>query len=434
MTTKKQQELEKKALEQFMSGKSLFGKDGAFAPMLKNFIEKALESEMECHLDEQERSKGNKRNGKGRKTVKSGFGSFDIETPQDRQSSFEPELVKKRQSILADNLSDKIIGLYGLGMSYRDISSHIKEMYDTDISHTVLSQITDRIIPDVKAWQHRPLEPLYCIVWLDAMHYKVKVEGKIVHKALYNILGINKNGQKEILGIYLSESEGANFWLQVLTDLNNRGLEDILIACTDNLKGFTSAILSVFPKAEVQLCIVHQIRNSLKYVASKDQKEFMRDLKLVYRATNKEIAEDELIKLEEKWGAKYPVVMQSWKNNWEHLSQYFKYTAPIRKIIYTTNAVEGYHRQVRKVTKTKGAFTNDMALLKLVYLATMNIQKKWTSPLHNWSSTIQQLYIIFEDRIDLDIGRTQPARVADARSHSKISRKQVSNDFEMDKK
>ena len=434
MTTQEQQELEKKALEQFMSGKSLFGKDGAFAPMLKNFIEKALESEMEGHLDEQERSKGNKRNGKGRKTIKSGFGTFDIETPQDRQSSFEPELVKKRQSILADNLSDKIIGLYGLGMSYRDISSHIKEMYDTDISHTVLSQITDRIIPDVKAWQNRPLEPLYCIVWLDAMHYKVKVDGKIVHKALYNILGINKNGQKEILGIYLSESEGANFWLQVLTDLNNRGLEDILIACTDNLKGFTSAILSVFPKAEVQLCIVHQIRNSLKYIASKDQKEFMRDLKLVYRATNKEIAEDELIKLEEKWGAKYPVVIQSWKNNWEHLSQYFKYTAPIRKIIYTTNAVEGYHRQVRKVTKTKGAFTNDMALLKLVYLATMNIQKKWTSPLHNWSSTIQQLYIIFEDRIDLDIGRTQPARVADARSHSKISRKQVSNDFGMDKK
>lgn len=434
MTTKEQQELEKKALEQFMSGKSLFGKDGAFAPMLKNFIEKALESEMEVHLDEQERSKGNKRNGKGRKTIKSGFGTFDIETPQDRQSSFEPELVKKRQSILADNLSDKIIGLYGLGMSYRDISSHIKEMYDTDISHTVLSQITDRIIPDVKAWQNRPLEPLYCIVWLDAMHYKVKVEGKIVHKALYNILGINKNGQKEILGIYLSESEGANFWLQVLTDLNNRGLEDILIACTDNLKGFTSAILSVFPKAEVQLCIVHQIRNSLKYIASKDQREFMRDLKLVYRATSKGIAEDELIKLEEKWGAKYPVVIQSWKNNWEHLSQYFKYTAPIRKIIYTTNAVEGYHRQVRKVTKTKGAFTNDIALLKLVYLATMNIQKKWTSPLHNWSSTIQQLYIIFEDRIDLDIGRTQPARVADARSHSKISRKQVSNDFETDKK
>lgn len=434
MITQEQQELEKKALEQFISGKSLFGKDGAFAPMLKSFIEKALEAEMEGHLDSEERSRGNKRNGKGKKTIKSGLGTFDIETPQDRSSNFEPILVKKRQSILADNLSDKIIGLYGLGMSYRDISSHIKEMYDTDISHTVLSQITDRIIPDVKAWQNRPLESLYCIVWLDAMHYKVKVDGKIRHKALYNIMGINIEGKKEILGIYLSESEGANFWLQVLTDLNNRGLEDILIACTDNLKGFTSAILSVFPKAEVQLCIVHQIRNSLKYIASKDQKEFMGDLKKVYRATNKQEAEDQLDKLSDKWQERYPVVIQSWQNNWEHLSQYFKYTAPIRKIIYTTNAVEGYHRQVRKVTKTKGAFTNDMALLKLVYLATMNIQKKWTSPLHNWSSTIQQLYIIFEDRIDLDIGRTQPTRVADARSHSKSSRKQVSTTLEMNKK
>jgi len=282
-------------------------------------------------------------------TNKSGFGSFDIETPEDRHSNFQPELVKKRQSILADNLSDKIIGLYGLGMSYRDISSHIKEMYDTDISHTVLSQITDRIIPDVKTWQNRPLEPLYCIVWLDAMHYKVKVNGKIQHKALYNILGINIEGRKEILGIYLSQSEGANFWLQVLTDLNNRGLKDILIACTDNLKGFTNAILSVFPKTEVQLCIVHQIRNSLKYVASKDQKEFMRDLKEVYRADNKSIAEDQLELMDQKWNSKYPVVIQSWKNNWEHLSQYFQYTAEIRKIIYTTNAVEGYHRQVQQL-------------------------------------------------------------------------------------
>jgi len=401
MRKEEQTEFEKKVLDQFMSGKNLFGKDGAFAPMLKNVIEKALEAEMEGHLDESERSIGNKRNGRGKKTLKSGFGTFDIDTPQDRQSSFEPELVKKRQTILADNLSEKIIGLYGLGMSYRDISAHIKEMYDTDISHTVLGQITDKIVPDVKAWQNRPLEPLYCIVWLDAMHYKVKVDGKITHKALYNILGINKEGYKEILGMYISESEGANFWLQVLTDLNNRGLKDILIACTDNLRGFTDAILSVFPKAQVQLCIVHQIRNSLKYIASKDQKEFMRDLKLVYRATNKEMAEDRLLDLEEKWGGKYPVVIESWQRNWEQLSQYFQYTEPIRKIIYTTNAVEGFHRQVRKVTKTKGAFTNDMALLKLVYLATKNIEKKWTSPLHNWSLTVQQLYIKFGDRIPL---------------------------------
>ncbi len=415
MKTTAQTELERKVLDQFMSGKNLFGKDGAFAPMLKNVIEKALEAEMAGHLDEKERSGGNKRNGRGKKTVKSGFGTFDIDTPQDRQSNFEPELVKKRQTILADNLSEKIIGLYGLGMSYRDISSHIKEMYDTDISHTVLSQITDRIIPDVKTWQNRPLEPLYCIVWLDAMHYKVKVDGKIQHKALYNVLGINKDGCKEILGMYLSESEGANFWLAVLTDLQQRGLEDILIACTDNLKGFTQAILSIYPKTQVQLCIVHQIRNSLKYIASKDQKEFMKDLKRVYRATGKQTAEDELLLLGEKWGDKYPVVIESWERNWEQLSQYFQYTQPIRKIIYTTNAVEGFHRQVRKVTKTKGAFTNDMALLKLVYLVTKNIEKKWTAPLHNWSLTVQQLYIKFGDRIQLDLATnsigTSPNRI-----------------------
>lgn len=407
MNKQEQTEFEKKVLDQFMSGKSLFGKDGAFAPMLKNVLEKALSAEMESHLDDNERLRGNKRNGNGKKTIKSSLGSFDIETPQDRHSNFEPEIVKKRQTILADNLSDKIIGLYGLGMSYRDISSHIKELYDTDISHSVLSQITDKIIPEVKAWQSRPLEPLYCIVWLDAMHYKVKVDGKIKHRALYNILGINKEGYKDILGMYISESEGANFWLSVLTDLNNRGLNDVLIACTDNLKGFSEAILSVFPKAQVQKCIVHQIRNSLKYVASKDQKEFMQDLKPVYRAASKDLAEDALLALEEKWGEKYPVVIESWQNNWDELSQYFQYTQPIRKIIYTTNAVEGFHRQVRKVTKTKGALPNDMALLKLVYLATKNIEKKWTSPLHNWSLTIQQLYIKFGDRIQLDL-KTNP--------------------------
>ncbi|MFY0651859.1 MAG: IS256 family transposase [Cyclobacteriaceae bacterium] len=403
MTQEEINELQSKALEQFKSGKSLFGKDGAFAPMLKQFLEAALESEMEEHLDEQERSGGNKRNGKGKKTIKSSTGTFEIETPQDRQSNFEPQIIKKRETVLADNLQDKIIGLYGLGMSLRDISSHIKEMYDTDISHTVLSQITDRIIPEVKAWQNRPLEPVYCIVWLDAMHYKVRSEGKVEHKALYNILGINATGRKEVLGMYVSESEGANFWLQVLTDLHNRGLKDILIACTDNLKGFSEAIQSVYTKAEVQSCIVHQIRNSLKYVASKDQKEFMRDLKQVYRADTKDLAEMELEDLAKKWEGKYPIVIQSWQNNWDKLTTYFQYTAPIRKLIYTTNAVEGYHRQVRKVTKTKGAFTSDMALQKLVYLATKNIERKWTSPLHNWALTVQQLAIKFGDRLPLDI-------------------------------
>lgn len=403
MTQEQIDEMERKALEQFRTGKSLYGKDGAFAPLLKSFLEKALEAEMEDHLDEYQRSSGNKRNGKGKKTIKSSAGSFDIQTPEDRQSTFEPRIIKKRETILADSLEDKIIGLYGLGMSLRDISAHIKEMYDMNISHTVLSEITDRIIPEIKAWQNRPLEEVYCIVWMDAMHYKVKEEGKIVHKALYNILGVNPTGMKEVLGMYISESEGANFWLQVLTDLQNRGLKDILIACTDNLKGFSEAIQSVFPKVEVQSCIVHQIRNSLKYVASKNQKEFMKDLKLVYRADNKEIAETELLSLAQKWEKKYPVVIDSWTRNWEKLSTYFQYAAPIRKIIYTTNAVEGFHRQVRKVTKTKGAFTSDTALLKLVYLATRNIQKKWTSPLQNWGLTVQQLSIKFGDRLRLDI-------------------------------
>lgn len=397
-------DFEKKALDQFKSGKSLFGNDGAFAPMLKSFIEKALEAEMEEHLSEDERDEGNKRNGKGRKTVKSSAGSFEIETPQDRHSSFEPELVRKRQTILAESLEAKIIGLYGLGMSYRDISKHIQEMYDTEISHTVLSQITDKIIPEIKAWQSRPLEAVYPIIWLDAMHFKVKEEGRVEHKALYNILGVNKEGYKEILGVYVSETEGANFWLQVLTDLQNRGVSDILIASIDGLKGFPEAIKSVFPKTEIQSCIVHQIRNSLRYVASKDKKAFMFDLKKVYRAETKELAEDELINLDDKWRKKYPVVIDSWQNNWDKLSTYFQYTKDIRKLIYTTNPIEGYHRQVRKVTKTKGAFPNEMALLKLVYLSSKRIMEKWTSPVHNWGLTVQQLAIKFEGRIDLGLG------------------------------
>jgi transposase-like protein len=403
MDKENNEELQKKALEQLKSGKSLFGRDGAFAPLLKNFIEKALDAEMDGHLDDDQRQHGNKRNGRGKKTVKSSIGSFEIETPQDRQSSFEPELIRKRQTILAESLSGKIIGLYGLGMSYRDISKHIEEMYDMEISHTVLGQITDKIIPDIKAWQSRPLDPVYPIIWLDAMHFKVREDGKVVHKALYNILGINKEGRKEILGLYVSESEGANFWLQVLTDLNNRGVKDVLIASIDNLNGFSEAILSIYPQTEVQSCLVHQIRNSLKYVASKDQKEFMKDLKKVYRANSKDLAETELLNLEEKWNKKYPVVIESWQKNWDKLSTYFQYTEPIKRLIYTTNPIEGYHRQIRKVTKTKGAFTSEMALIKLVYLATQRIQQKWTSPIQNWGLTAQQLAIKFEGRLDLGL-------------------------------
>lgn len=395
--------LKKKALEQFKRGEPLLGKDGAFAPLLKEFLESALDAEVEEHLDEGERTRGNRRNGKSKKIVKSSDGSFELETPRDREGTFEPDIVKKRETILADNLESKIIGLYGLGMSLRDISNHIKEMYDTEISATTLSGITDRIIPQIKEWQSRPLDEVYCILWLDAMHYKVKEDGRVVSRAVYNILGITTEGKKELLGMYLSESEGANFWLSVLTDLQNRGVKDVLIACIDNLKGFAEAIVSIFPGTEVQSCIVHQIRNSLKYVASKNQKEFMADLKLVYQADTKEYAEEKLVSLEEKWGKKYPVVISSWKNNWHKLSTYFKYAKPIRKLIYTTNTIEGFHRQVRKVTKNKTAFTSDMALLKLIYLAHRNISKKWTQPMHNWGITVSQLSIIFGQRLKLQI-------------------------------
>lgn len=392
-----------KALEQLRSGKSLYGKDGAFAPLLKSFLEAALEAEMESHMDDFERSNGNRRNGKTSKQIRTSAGTIDIDTPRDRRSSFEPQLVKKRETILAESLEKKILGMYGLGMSLRDISSHLKEMYDTDISHSTLSSITDKIIPEIKEWQSRSLDSLYTIVWMDAMHYKVKEDHRFVSRAVYNILGIDRNGHKHLLGMYVSENEGANFWLSVLTDLQNRGVEDILIACIDNLKGFSEAIQSVYPETEIQTCIVHQIRNSLKYVASKDQKEFMNDLKPVYRADTLDQAEVRMDELEDKWSDKYPVVIDSWRRNWERLTTYFRYDKSIRKLIYTTNTIEGFHRQVRKVTKTKGAFTSDMALMKLIYLAHNNIKKKWTMPLANWGTTAQKLAIWFPGRMVLDL-------------------------------
>ncbi|HAF32833.1 MULTISPECIES: IS256 family transposase [Bacteroidota] len=382
-----------KALKQLGSGESLYGNNGAFAPLMKKFLEAALEAEMESHMDAAQRSSGNRRNGKSIKQIRTSEGTIDIETPRDRQSNFEPQLVKKRETILAESLEKKILGMYGLGMSLRDISNHIKEMYDTDISHSTLSSITDKIIPEVKEWQSRSLDSLYTIVWMDAMHYKVKEDHRFVSRAVYNILGVDRKGHKHLLGMYVSENEGANFWLSVLTDLQNRGVEDILIACIDNLKGFSEAIQSVFPDTEVQTCVVHQIRNSLKYVTSKDQKEFMNDLKPVYRADTLDLAGLRMDELQDKWGEKYPVVIDSWRRNWDRLTIYFRYDKSIRKLIYTTNTIEGFHRQVRKVTKTKGAFTSDLALLKLVYLAHKNIKKKWTMPLANWGTTAQKLAI-----------------------------------------
>jgi putative transposase len=394
------EEVKDKALEQLKTGKPLLGKGGALGPLFKSFLEAALEAELEEHFQENKEEQVNRRNGHGTKQLRTSEGTMELTTPRDRSGSFEPEIVKKRQTILADSLEDKILGLYGLGMSLRDIAAHIKEMYDSDISHTVLSEITDRIIPAIRLWQSRELEDIYTIVWLDAMYYKVKDEsGHVVTRCLYNVLGIDLEGCKHLLGVYVSESEGARFWLSVLTDLQQRGVKDILIACIDNLGGFEEAIGSIFPKTEVQSCIVHQIRNTVKYVVSKDVKAVIADVKLIYKAINKELAEEHLNALEQKWGKKYPIVIKSWRNNWHKLSTFFKYAADIRRLIYTINTIEGFHRQIRKVTKTKGAFTNDMALLKLVYLASQRIEQKWTMPLQNWSLTMQQLCIMFEGRM-----------------------------------
>jgi transposase-like protein len=392
-----------KLREQFRTGKSLFGKGGAFAPLLQEMLNSMLEGEIDGHLDDLQRESGNRKNGKGTKQLKTSAGTIEVSTPRDRSGSFEPEIIKKRETIMAQSLEDKIIGLYGLGTSLRDISAHIKETYDTDISATTLSAITDKVIPLVKEWQQRPLESLYCIVWLDAMFYKVKEEGRTQTRCVYNILGINKDGRKDVLGMYVSHSEGANFWLGVINDLKQRGVNDILIACIDGLKGFDEAIGTIYPGTEIQSCIVHQIRNSLKYVASKDQKLFMSELKPVYRADNETVALDELAKLKERWNKKYPMVIGSWENNWSKLSAYFKYPDGIRKLIYTTNTIEGYHRQIRKVTKNKGVFTSDMALLKLIYLATERISRKWTMPLQGWAVSASQLKIIFGDRMKIDL-------------------------------
>ena len=401
------EEIEKKqfdfndAVQQLLSGKKINGKDGILAPLVKQLVEAALEAELDSHIT-QDVFSGNKnrKNGKTSKTIKSTSGTFELETPRDRAGSFEPQIVKKNQTTISNEIEERILSMYGLGLSYKDIIKHIEEIYQIELSTATISAITDKIIDKVKAWQSRPLEAIYTFVWLDAIHYKIKDGGKYVTKAVYTVLGMGIDGKKDILGLYLSQSEGANFWLSVLTDLNNRGLEDILIASVDGLKGFPEAIKTIFPQTEVQLCVVHQIRNSLKYVASKDQKEFMRDLKLVYQATTKELAEDELLKLDEKWGKKYPIVLQSWQNKWENLSYYFKYPTAIRKIMYTTNIIESVHRQFRKLTKTKGAFPNENSLLKLLYMGIKNAKEKWTQPVHNWSLTISQLAIFFEGRLD----------------------------------
>lgn len=398
-------QFQKDAIEKLKSGQPLGGSDGVMTPLIKQILEAALEGEMEAHIDDcKEQGEVNRRNGKTQKMVKTTTtGSFELETPRDRSGSFEPEIVKKRQTVLNESLDNKILSLYAFGLSYQGITDHLKEMYGLEVSTAKISQITDKLLPVITEWRNRPLNAVYPIVFLDAMHFKIREEGKVVSKAIYSILGVTPEGCKDILGIYLSESEGSHFWLGVLNDLRARGIEDILIASIDGLKGFPDAIAQVFPKAEVQLCVVHQIRNSLKYIISKDQKPFMVDLKLVYKATSKDLAEQRLLELGEKWGKKYPAVIKSWHANWEALSQYFKYPEDLRRIIYTTNIIEGFHRQIRKYTKNKGAFVSENALIKLIYCACQKVVEKWNQPMHNWGLIVSQLQIYFEGRLNLEL-------------------------------
>ena len=388
--------------EKIKSGKGLSGKDGALTALVKQITEMTLQAELESHLAQD--LEKNRKNGYTSKTMRTEHGAFELETPRDRNGSFEPQIVKKSQTNLSDEIEKKMLSLFSLGSSYSQITEHIEDIYGVHFSKPAITAVTDRLIPMLEEWKIRPLDAIYPFIYLDAIHYKVREDGHYVSKAFYTVLGVNLEGKKEILGLYLNESEGAKFWLQVLTDLQNRGVQDILIASVDGLKGFPEAINAVFPNTEVQLCIVHQIRNSVKYIASKDQKVFTGELKSVYQAFTKEEAEIALDKLETKWGKKYPIVFESWRNKWDNLSNYFKYPEPIRRIIYTTNIIESVHRQFRTLTKTKGAFPNDNSLLKLLFAGIKNAEKKWTMPIHNWSLTISQLNIFFKERLKDALG------------------------------
>ena len=360
------------------------GKNGLMQKLFKDIIQQLLEAEMEEHLGRERHERSNEtnpnyRNGYSSKTIESSFGEVGLDIPRDRKAQFEPKVVKKYETV-CNELDKKIIGLYACGMSVRDIQSEMEELYGIDVSPAMISKITDKVVEAAAEWQSRELDEIYPIVYMDAMHFKVRDDNKIVSKAAYICMALDMKGKKDILGIWIGESEGAKFWLSVCNDLKNRGVDDILIACMDGLKGLPEAIKTVYPDVSIQTCIVHQIRNSLKYIASKDQREFMKDLKSVYRAFNEETALKNLDILKEKWYSKYSVVIDSWYNNWSNLNTYFEYPHEIRRIIYTTNALEGFNRQLRKYTKVRTVFPTDESLRKSLYLSTMKIMEKWTSP------------------------------------------------------
>jgi transposase-like protein len=373
--------------------------------LFKETLQQVFEAEMDEHLGYQKHDNvgdktGNSRNGYSKKTIKSSYGPTEVKIPRDRNGQFEPEIIKKHETNV-NGLEEQIIAMYAKGMSTRDIEDHMRDIYGIDVSAGMVSKVTDKIMPLVTEWQSRPLDRIYPIVFLDAIHFKVRKENRIVNKAAYSVLAINMAGHKEVLGLWIGENESASFWLGVCNDLKNRGVEDILIVSKDGLTGFSEAIRTVFPKTEIQLCIIHQIRNSLKYVSYKDQKALMADLKKVYQALTLEEAEYNFLEFKEKWGKKHQIVIRSWENNWLELTAFFAYPPEIRKIIYTTNIVEGYHRQLRKVTKTKTAYPTDDALRKIIYLATEDAAKKWTMPIKEWHNCLAQFMIYFEDRLTI---------------------------------
>lgn len=397
----------KEQLRQFIKENNLKSTEDVQAALKDLFaatLQEMLEAELETHLgyakhDVKNKATDNSRNGHSRKTLTSEYGDVEIAVPRDRKGEFEPQIIKKHQTNTA-GIEEQIIAMYARGMSTRDIQSHLHQLYGLEISPTLISNVTDKLLPVIKEWQNRPLQSAYAVVFLDAIHYKVRQDGQVVNKAAYMVVGIDLQGGKDVLGIWIGENESPKFWLTVLNELKNRGVEDILIACVDNLKGFSEAISACYPKTDIQKCVVHQIRNSLKYVSYKDYKAVTAALKPIYKASTEEAGRAELDRFEATWGAKYPMVVRSWRTNWDELCTFFRYPSEMRKLIYTTNLIEGYHRQLRKVTKGKSIFPTDEALTKMLYLATMEVTKRWTMRIQNWGQILSQLCIYFGERLD----------------------------------
>lgn len=405
--TPERREQRKKLLEMLQDAgiNDVAGVQDLFKEMVSTVLENGLEAELENELgyskyDYRNKDTDNSRNGYSEKTMKTSFGDMDIAVPRDRKGEFDPQIIKKQQTTLSGDIEEKILSMYAKGMTTADIESHIREIYGIDVSDSTISRVTDKILPVVREWQSRPLESIYAVVFMDAIHFHVRSEGQIVKKAVYIAIGINMDGIKDVLGMWVGENESAKFWLSVMNGMRNRGVEDILIACVDGLTGFSNAIEAVFPKTEIQQCIIHQIRNTTKFVSYKDIKALMADLKKIYAAIDEQTALYELDTFDEKWGSKYPKIAISWRTNWANLSTYFKYPQEVRKLIYTTNAIEGFNRQLRKVTKSKSVFPTDDSLLKMLYLAMMDITKKWTGRRQDWGQIHSQLEIYFSDRLD----------------------------------